>query len=251
MPALYLPAARLLFAAVPLLLAAGIVRADGAALKDTVPHIAATGSASLDVVPDRAALHLGVANERPTADAATKATAQAATTVIADIKAHGVDAKDIRTSFDLSAQFDETTDAAGHRTDQKLRGYLAAEDIQVQLDDVAKAGALARELVSKGANLFDGIDFTYSRREQAMREFNAAALRDAVAEARSYTDAAGLKLGRILQIGADPGDGEGGVADLPTRRRLPHAAVVIPIEPGTRTLVKSVTVIFEIEGKAP
>jgi hypothetical protein len=59
-----------------------------------------------------------------------------------------------------------------------------------------------------------------------------------------------LKLGRILQIGADPGDAEGNAADLPLRR-LPHAATVIPIEPGTRKLVKSVTVIFEIEGKAP
>lgn len=251
MPALYFPAGRLLFSAAALLLAVGIVRADGAALKDTVPHIAATGSASLEVVPDRATLHLGVANERPTADAATEATAQGARTVIADIKAHGVDAKDIKTSFDLTAQFDDTTDAAGRRTGQKLRGYLAVEDIQVRLDDVAKAGALARELVSKGANSFDGIDFTYSRSEQAMRDLNAAALRDAVAEARSYTDAAGLKLGRILQIGADPGDAEGGAADLPTRRRLPHAGVVIPIEPGTQKLVKSVTVIFEIEGKAP
>lgn len=224
--------------------------ADPVALKDSVPHISATGSASIEVVPDRAVLHLGAPNERPTADAAAEATAQAATTVIADIKAHGVDAKDIKTSFDLSAQFDETTDAAGHRTGQKLRGYLAVEDIQVRLDDVAKAGGLARELVSKGANSFEGIDFTYSRSKQAMRDLNAAALRDAVAEARSYTDAAGLKLGRVLQIGADPSEPDN-AADLPSRRRVPHAAVIIPMEPGTRKLEKSVTVIFEIEGKAP
>ena len=233
-----------------LLLTGSKARADFATLKDSVPHITTTGSASLEVVPDRAVLHLGVTNERPTADAAAQATANAATAVIADIKAHGVDARNVRTHFDLSAQFDETTDANGRRTGRKLRGYLAVEGVEVRFDDVAKAGALARELVSKGANTFDGIDFTYSHAKEAMRDLNAAALRDAVSEAHSYTDAAGLKLGRILQIGTDPSEPDG-QADLPSRRAVPRSTVAIPIEPGTRKLEKDVTVIFEIEGRAP
>lgn len=241
--------ARYLLIIAPLLLAGGAARADGATLKDSVPHITTTGTASLEVVPDRAVLHLGVSNERPTADAAAQATAETATAIIADIKAHGIDAKNIRTRFDLSAQFDETTDANGRRAGQRLRGYLAVEGVEVRLDDVAKTGSLARELVSKGANSFDGIDFTYSRAKETMRELNAVALRDAVAEAHSYVDAAGLKLGRILQIGADPSEPDG-QADLPSRRANPRYTVAIPIEPGTRKLEKDVTVIFEIEGKA-
>ena len=232
------------------MLVIGAAHADPVALKDSVPHLTTAGTASADVVPDRADLRLGIANERPDAEAAAQATAKGATDVLADLKARGVEAKDIKTGFDLSAQFDSKSDEHGRTTEQKLRGYLAYETVSVHLQDVAKAGALARELVGKGANVIEGIGFSYSHRKEKLRELNAAALRDALAEARSYTDAAGLKLGRVLQIGEDP-TSEDGAADLPSRRAVPRYTATIPLEPGTQKLTQSVTVIWEIEGKAP
>ena len=55
----------------------------------------------------------------------------------------------------------------------------------------------------------------------------------------------------MLQIGEDPVSADG-VADLPSRRAPPiyGTRVVIPTEPGTQLVTRSVTVIFEIEGKA-
>ena len=242
---------RALYLAIALLTGSAMcVRADPITLKDSVPHITVTGMASREVVPDRARLSLGVANERPDADAAAQATAQAASAVLADIKTQGIAAKDIVTSVELSPQFDIKRDASGRIEQQKLRGYLAIETIDVRIEDISKVGALTRALIAKGANTIGGVSFSYSRRKEALRELNGAALRDAVAEAHSYTDAAGLKLGRVLQIGEDP-QSIGGEADLPLRRAPPYMSVAFPMEPGSLRLTQNVTVIFEIGGTAP
>lgn len=222
--------------------------ADPVTLKDMVPHITTTGSASADVVPDLADLKLGVRNERPTASEAAAVTAKAASDVIADVKAHGIDSKDIKTTFDISAQYDVKTDGHGTITERTLRGYSADEGIIVRVRDVSKAGALARELIEKGVNAFEGIDFSYSKEKEKRRDLDAAAIRDALTEAKIYTDAIGLELGRVLQIGDETM--AGGEADLPSRRMPPGYSVAIPTEPGVQKLREAVTVIWEIVGKA-
>lgn len=249
-------------AALPLacLSAWGGAMADTVTLVQSVPHITTTGVASATVVPDQADIYLGVDNERPTIAEASDATARAAGAVIDALKAQGVDAKDIRTSFTLTAVYDEERDAKGQLLKRSLRGYQANEAVTVRMHDVAKVGPLARTLIDSGANAFRGFAFSYSKERSKRRELEAEATRDALAEARIYTDAIGVKLGRPLQIGNDSqGDG---AADLPSRRAPPvfepadgnvqkAAPVMIPTEPGTQVIVASITVVWEIKGSAP
>lgn len=223
----------------------------GVPLRDAVPHMTVTGEAKAEVMPDQADLSLGVRQERKTADAATTATAEAATAVIAAIKAQGVAPGDIHTSFGVSQMFDPKKDEKDHVVGQTLRGYEASEAISVRVHDIAKVGPLARDLIAKGANSFEGISFSYAKAKQKGRDLDTEAMRDALVQARIYADAVGLKLGRVLQIGEDPAPADG-EADLPSRRAPPvyGAAIVIPTEPGLQTLRSSVTVIWEIEGTA-
>ena len=223
----------------------------GVPLREAVPHMTTTGEAEAEVMPDQADLDLGVRQERKTADAATAATAEAATAIVAAIKAQGVEPGDIHTSFSVSETFDTKKDEKNQIISRTPRGYEAYEGIAVRVHEIGKVGPLARDLIAKGANSFEGVAFSYSKARQKHQDLDTEAMHDALVRARIYTDAIGLKLGRVLQIGQDPvvPDGE---ADLPSRRAPPlyGAPVFIPIEPGLQKLRSTVTVIWEIGGAA-
>ena len=106
----------------------------------SVPIITTNGVASVDVVPDSATISLGVDTERPKAADAARDNARAAEAIVAEIKAAGIDPKDIKTvSITLSPVYDETTNSSG-RTKRTLRGYEAHNAVSVRLKDVTKAG---------------------------------------------------------------------------------------------------------------
>lgn len=219
------------------------------ALKDAVPHITVVGHASMEVVPDVAILSLSVVTERPKADDAAAENAQTAEALIADIKAQGIDASDIKTaSVTLSPDYEEINEGASQTSKQVLRGYIARNSIAVRVHAIDKAGALARRMIDKGANQLDDVSFAYTRQDEAYDELRDKAMRDALRQANDYLPAAGMHLGRVLEIAP--------VETGATRNNVPMFASVasgasrpassIPIEPGTITLQTDVEVTYEL-----
>jgi uncharacterized protein YggE len=168
--------------------------------------------------------------------------------MIDQVKALGVEARDIRTAaVTVTPVYDEERDPSGRVTKRTLRGYLARNSVDVRVRQIDTAGTIARQLIDKGANEFGGITFSISDAEQRMEELRAQALKEAAAKAKTYADALGVKLGRILEIDPDPFSRAGGEADLPARalaRGVPD--VVIPVEPGVRRLTVQVAVVWAI-----
>jgi uncharacterized protein len=221
-------------------------------LKDQLPHITTMGSAHAEVAPDLAIISFAIVTERPTANAASADNATAAQAVIGEIKAQGIEAKDIRTvSVTLSPIYDESRDANGHLVKRTLRAYSARNGLEVRLRALDKAGALARQLIEKGANNFGGISFEVEHPETKLRALQTEATKDALTRAQSYVDALGLKLGRVLEI-VPPGEGtpypapRAKLAMAAAMPAPPETAAAIPIEPGIQTLETSVTVTWEL-----
>ena len=134
-------------------------------LKDSVPSITTNGIASTEVVPDLATISLGVDTERPKAAAAARDNALAAQAIVGEIKAQGIEARDIKTlSVTLAPVYDGIQDANGYVTKRTLRGYIASNSLSVRIKEVAKAGVLAGQLMDKGANSFEGIAFDYTQK---------------------------------------------------------------------------------------
>jgi uncharacterized protein YggE len=228
--------------------AAGVRAQEILALKDTVPSITTTGEASVEVVPNIAILSLGVETERPTAAAAAAENARAAQAVVADIKAQGIDARDIKTlGVTLAPVYDETIDANGRVTKRTLRGYQARNDLSVKLRQIEKAGALAQQWIAKGANDFAGIEFDYDQKEAKYDALRGDAVRDALRKATSYTNGLGIRLGRVLAI-VSPGGYPRAMAAAPMGARVAKSdgATPIPIEPGVQTLRVEVQVSWEL-----
>ncbi|ACK51878.1 protein of unknown function DUF541 [Methylocella silvestris BL2] len=246
-----------IFRSLPTRLALAAVLASGASaasaqefltLKDTVPSIAMTGEATLEVAPNIAILSLGVETERPTATEAANENAKAAQAVIADIKAAGIDPRDIRTlGVTLMPVYDETTDANGRVTKRTLRGYQARNDLSVRVRQIEKAGALARQWIEKGANQFGGVEFDVDQKEAKYDALRGEAVRDALRKATSFTSGLGIRLGRVLEISRpDGGERPMPMAMAARAAKSDAASVAIPIEPGVQTLRVEVQVAWEL-----
>ena len=218
-------------------------------LKDSVPNITTNGVASAEVVPDIATISIGVDTERPNAADAARDNARATQAVVGEIKAQGIEAKDIKTlSITLSPVYDESTDANGRIIKRTLRGYSAHNSLSVRIRDITKAGALASQLMDKGANSLEGIEFDYSQKDAKYDGLRGDAVRDALRKASSYVNGLGIKLGRVLEIATEPA---APVSAGMSPRMLgagprEAAPAAIPVEPGVQTLRTEVQVTWEL-----
>ncbi|MGI8568174.1 MAG: SIMPL domain-containing protein [Methylocella sp.] len=235
-----LPLARLAFvAALPLAIGTplNIAHAQQALpLKDSVPYITTTGVASTEVGPDVATISVAVDTERPTAADAARDNARAVQAMIGEIKAQGIEAKDIKTlPVTLSPVYDEVHGANGNVTKRMLRGYAAHNSLSVRIRDITKAGVLLGQLMDKGANSFERIEFDYSQKETKYDALRGDAVRDALRKANSYVNGLGLKLGRVLEIVTQqPVVGTlGAVGGAGMLER--EAPAAIPVEPRVKT----------------
>ncbi|HUI19507.1 MAG TPA: SIMPL domain-containing protein [Methylocella sp.] len=216
-------------------------------LKDAVPSITTTGIASADVTPDIVTISIGVDTERPNAADATRDNARAAQAVVGEIKAQGIDGRDIKTlSITLSPVYDEDSDSNGH-VKRTLRGYLAQNSLSVRIRDLAKAGALARQVMDQGANSLEGIEFDYSQKDAKYDALRGDAMHDALRKATSYVNGLGIKLGRVLEIATEP---PAPVPNAMSSRMVggsrEASAAAIPVEPGVQTLRAEVQVTWEL-----
>jgi uncharacterized protein YggE len=249
---LCLPLAHLAFiAALPLVIGAQLTIAHAQqvlSLKESVPTITTNGVASTEVVPDLATIALGVDTERPKAAAAARDNALAAQAIVGEIKAKGIEAKDIKTlSVTLSPDYDEAHDDNGNVTKRTLRGYIAHNPLIVRVRQIDKASVLAGQLMDKGANSFDGIEFDYTQKEAECDALRGDAVRDALRKANSYVNGLGLKLGRVLEIAVQaPYPAPAGMPQKMLGATKREATAAVPVEPGVETLRTDVRVTWEL-----
>jgi uncharacterized protein YggE len=220
-------------------------------LKATTPSISITASTSEEVVPDSATIQLGIVTERPTATEATAENARASAAVIDEIKAQGIAARDVKTiSVTVGPIFDEERDANGRALKRTQKGFRARNELEVRTASVQNVGTLVKRLIDKGVNSFRGVTFSLSDAEQHLDVLRASAIKDALRRARIYTEAIGLKLGKVLEIDPKIEHGGGNEASLPGRPRQPagtyETGYAVPIEAGVQKLSVTVSVLWEL-----
>jgi uncharacterized protein YggE len=197
------------------------------------PHqITVQGVGSVDAIPDQVAFSFGVQTSAKTASAALAANAEAATKLIAALKAAGIPAKSLQTQqVSLSQRVSDDG--------QTVVGYNASSAVTATIASIDKAGAIVDAAVAAGATSVDGPSLTVSNAQALERKALAGAVADAKARAQALADAAGLSLGSIVAIS------EGGASQpVPYAAKAADSAGVVPIEPGTQAVTDSVTVTF-------
>lgn len=207
-----------------------------------VPTIMVEGQASREVTPDMAVITLGVVTDRATALDAAQQNGQTVKALVTQIKAGGIADRDIETTqATLSPVYNDPKNGEAPR----VKGFQAANVVQIKVRTVADAGPLAGRLIDKGANTLQGIDFTVADPAPVLDVLRAEATKDARRRAEIYAAAAGAKLGRVLAIRPDQQPDF-----VMARRPAPSAmreAVAVPLQAGTQRLDARVTITWSLD----
>ncbi len=161
---------------------------------DSSRTIQVTGSALVNVAPDRAQVQLGVQSNGTTVSAVQRANSSAIQRVISAIKQQGVDAKDISTDLFVIDPIYEDYDSL------YIKGYRIYDTISVTIRDVSKTSLVIAAALSSGANQVDDVNFYTTDlrkyRDQA-REMAVIAARE---KAEALASASGAEVSCVLHI---------------------------------------------------
>lgn len=228
-------------AALALLATAMALLAGPAAADDaTNPRLlTVSGSGEVSAAPDEAQLSAGVVTEAKTAAAALADNTRKMNAVFATLKRLGIPDKAIQTSgFSVSPQYPPYNSNAP----RVITGYQVSNTVTVKVDDLAKLGTSLDALVSSGANQMNGVSFSFRDPKPLLTQAREEAVKDAIAKAKAYAQAAGVTLGPIQAInesGAEPPRPFMKVMAL-------EAAGPVPVAAGEQSVTASVTIAWEI-----
>lgn len=206
------------------------------------PIISVSGEGEASIAPDMAIVTLGVVRNAKTAEAALSAGNAAMAQVLQALKAQGIADRDMQTTnFSIYPQYTNPEQQNGKAPE--IISYEVSNSVTVKLRDLSKIGGLLDSSIKLGVNQGGQIAFTNSDPETAMTEARKAAVAKALAKAKTLAEAAGVKLGRIIEIN----EGVGRDAPQPMMRMSMAKADAAPIATGENSYAVTVDVTFAIQ----
>ena len=212
--------------------------AEEKALERTIT-VSATGTAEAE--PDQARITSGVTTEALSAREALSANSESMTKVIAELKAKGIDGKDIQTaSFNVEPVIDYSKDGQP----PKIRGYRVSNQVVVLVRDLGKLGDVLDDVITAGANQVQGLSFEVSKADALKDEARKEAVANALRRAKLLAAAAGAEVGQVMQMSEEVTSSGPVPYAAP---RFAKAEMSVPIERGTSTLEARVTVTWALK----
>jgi uncharacterized protein YggE len=202
-----------------------------------------TGEGEAAAAPDIALLSLTVMREASTANEALEANSSAMQDVIAAVKAFGIEDRDIQTAgIQINPRYAYSTGSDGAQQG-KLVGYQVLNTLSLRIRDVGKTGEILDKAVSLGVNQGGNVQFTNEDPSDTLDEARRKAVADAISKARVLSEAAGIKLGRVIEIS----DSMPFQPPIPMVAKSFAAERAVPIEAGENSYRVQLSVTFEIE----
>lgn len=164
--------------------------------------------------------------------------------LIANLKAFGIDGSDIKTqTVSVSEQPDVEIMIYPPRIQPGK--WMVSNTIEIKLRNVDKASALTDLLSQSGATNVYGPNFSLDIEDKSNEaDLLKEAVNDAKSKAEVVAKASGSRLGKVISVN------ESGVNyPIPLYEKAVGVGgdTSSPIEPGTQTSYKSVTVVFELK----
>lgn len=225
----------------PAALAAALAVLPAAAQETDWPgrHVAVSGTAEVEAVPDRATVTAGAETQAATAAEALAANSTVMAEVFAALEAAGIERRDVQTSnLTLGAIWNHGRDGS---EPPRVTGYQAGNMVTVRVRDVSALGAVIDAVTTAGANRLHGVTFEVSDPRAALDDARTRAIADARAKAELYASAAGVALGQVLTIR------ETEQVAQPFFARAEAMDAAPPVAEGTVSLRADVEVVFALE----
>lgn len=207
--------------------------------RGTVTGITVTGTAAVEVRPDRAAVHLGVSAEAASAAEAMDMLATRVASVNGALRGAGLGDADIRTAhLSVGQRYDTTGTPDGH---------VASCATLATIRDLDAVGRVLDVALAAGASRVDGLSLEVSDPSAAYAEALALAIDAAREKARGVARAAGLELGAVEAV-TEGGGQAGGPPVMMAEMRMGKG---FPVEAGGQEVTASVTVRFATSSGSP
>lgn len=232
-------------ATVVVLTGAEPVRADGCDCGAASPRtISVTGHGEVSATADMAVVALAVETIHESAGTAVTENAGRSAAVAAAVKQLlGAKDRSETTRYSLQPRYDHRQGEA----EPRIIGYVASNEVRVELHDVDAVGKVIDAAIRAGANRVGSLNFTVENPEPQQNEALELAGKRAREQAESIARATGVALGRVLSASSSQ-------PQPPMPRRMEAYAMIArdsvaatPIEAGDVTISADVNVVYEIE----
>jgi uncharacterized protein YggE len=205
---------------------------------------ASTGEGKVTAIPDMATVNVGVQAQGTTVKAVQDELNAKINAVTASVKQIGINASDIQTTnYSLYPTYDYSS------SKQRITGYQASTNITVKVKDLDKTNTVLDTATQQGANMVGGISFEVSDKTKALNEARQKAVAEAKQKAELAAQAAGFRLGKIINYS----ESEGGlIYPVPMSAKAEAldsrgAGVPTQVQPGSQELQLTVTLSYELE----
>jgi uncharacterized protein YggE len=200
------------------------------------------GTGEAELKPDFARIVVAVETQADTVGQASAANNAASERVLDRIQAMGIKREDIRT---LNFQVFQTP--VVEKTSRPVPKFSASHQLQITTRDLPGVGRLAGEILASGDMAFQSVSFGLDRQDAGADKAREAAVQDARRQAELYARAAGVALGRLLEIrdgSAQPFQPEAGMR---MRMAMAKGADEVPlVPPATIRYNAGVQMVWEI-----
>ena len=161
---------------------------------DSKRSIQVTGTAVVNVAPDRALIQLGVQSNGTTTAAVEQMNSLATQAVIRAVRSLGVDPADIATDVYVIEPVYESYDSL------YIKGYRINNVVAITLKEVGKTTAVISAALRSGANQVLGVDFYTSELRRYRDQARDMAMKAAMEKAQALAESAGAVAGCAVTI---------------------------------------------------
>lgn len=202
------------------------------------PAMYVSADAEVKVAPDRAHLSIAVETRGRTSQLAGSENARIQTAVLDALRRQGIESSQLQTrALQVTPEYQYPRDG-GRPT---VTGYTARNEVVVEVRDLQKIGAVIDAALAQGATNVAGPRFSLASPDSARREALDIAVRKAMADARVIAAAAGVRVGRILELTSESMGGPQ-MPELAMMRVGAADAAQTPVETGLISVRASVRV---------
>ena len=197
------------------------------------------GEGKVTTAPDMATIVLGVETRSASAAEAVSENAILKNQTIKALLEAGINESQMQTSrFSLTTMPQD--EPLSSYAKQEPPVFLATNQVTVRLEDTEDVGGVLDAAVSAGSNSIQEVKFDLKDPTPQNDEAMTLAIKDAQRKAQVAASAAGLELGRIMEMTV----GYGYVVEA--SRSYSYAMAATPIQPGEMEVSASVNLVYEI-----
>ena len=218
-----------------------------AAGNDNLSKIICNGEGKATAAPDVITITLGVETRNVSASAAAALNAKLMNSTINALLSAGLKKKDVQTShYSLTTQTEENPVPTGAEKNKTPPQFVATNQVTARMNVSENIGKVLDAATAAGSNNVMGISFDLRDPKPQMDKALAQAVNDSRRKAEIMAMAAGVKLGKILELS----EGYGYTSSNAPRAAFSLSAAPTPVLPGEMEITSSVTVTYEITKQA-